>query len=762
MTRDRFTLVWWTLLGLTGLVLCGIPLFDLLGFEFAFVVGIPLSLYGGACGVRARRTLDPLPAWRRATKQVLIASLVPLALITLNALRVQNCDYLEGLAFYAILPLTGGTVAAGWGVALGRLAPRRGVWLFALAVLVTTALAIRRFWIDPPVDAFHPLFGYWPGALYDDVIHIDDRLFVSRLEDLAVALALVVLSGAERSLGWLVRAAGAIALAGAVYSAAVFCAVHRDADWIAERLGGRIETEHVVVHYPWRWKSEDVRALADELEFAYAELRDFFGFDLSRKATVWLYTDDRSKKRLMGARRVRIAKPWQWSFHVHAPQVGQAVLVHEMAHVFSAEIAESPHHLSLYRGVVPHMPLIEGLAEAATWKTDRLDLHEWSAAMRAIGVAPPLTEVLAPTGFYGRNSRTAYTLVGSFARFYRDRYGTDALAAAYRAGAFPDIERLIGEWQAHLDRQTLAPEALEFARARYDRPAIFGRACAHEIAALRAATAGAKPEEALALTERVLDHLPDDVRGRHDRLAVLMRLGRWDAARIAAADLIEDERAGAVARALAVERLADLNGLAGDLAAARTGYTAALETAFARSDLRRLRIKQLALDAGEAGQRALRYLALPRRNVEQRVEAGAIVALAPDWPAGRYLRGRARLEDEPIEALVDLLAARALDDPSIAIEVERLIALVHFDRGCHAVAAPRFAALADDTRLDAGEALEMARWHRRSRLFGARRGAEPPPVVCDTLARVLAEIDTTAPRLDDAAHADPPRDEAAE
>lgn len=751
MRPDRFTIAWLAILTATAVVLCFTPLFDLLGFEFGFAIAIPLSMYGGACGVRARRLTGPLRAWGVAARRVLVAALLPLALITANAVRVQNCDYLEGLAFYALIPITGAIVAAGWGVALARLAPRRGVVLFALALVGTVLAALARFWLDPPVDLFHPFFGYWPGALYDDIIHIDGRLLWSRLEDLAFAALLVTASRLDRSRRprpLLVAMLATLAAIGARLGA-THHAVHRDADWIAAELGGLTETEHLRIVHPADWRPAEVARLADELEFAYHELRAFFDFDLSRPATVWLYPDETTKKRLMGARRVRIAKPWQWAFHVHAPAVGQDVLIHELAHVFSAEIAPGPHHLSLYRGLVPHMPIIEGLAEAATWKADRLDLHQWTAAMQRIHVAPPLDAVLAPTGFYLRNSRTAYTLTGSFTRYFRDRRGPAALAEAYRRGTFelpdgPPLDALIADWRAFVEAEALPDGALEHARARFDRPAIFGRACAHEIAALRAAAAEVGPADALAYIERILRHLPGDLSARLARIGLLLRLGRIDAARVAALDVADDPAAGEVARARARERLADIDALAGRAADARAGYDAALSAAFERADLRRLWIKRATLDAGPAGDAALRYLALPTDGDRTRRLAAveAIAALAPDWPVARYLRARARLAaDRPVEALTDLAAAADLPDPSLRLEIERMAADALFGADCFARAAVRYRRLATAPQASRGEVLDLQRWARRAAFFADRRG--PAPAAC-------AEIDIAARALDDA------------
>jgi hypothetical protein len=514
--------------------------------------------------------------------------------------------------------------------------------------------------------------------------------------------------------------------------------------------------------HPATWTPDDLRLISAELEFAYAELRTFFGFETSRPITIWLHPDETTKKRLMGARRVRIAKPWQWAFHVHEPAIGQSVLVHEMAHVFSAEIADAPHHLSLYRGTVPHMPLIEGLAEAATWKTDRLDLHQWSAALHRIGVAPPLAELLAPAGFYRRNARTAYTLCGSFARHYHDTHGPGALAAAYRAGTFEtadaDLTTLIADWQTFLAAQPLPDHALAYAEARFDHPSIFGRACAHEIAALRNAAATATPRDALPHIEAILRHQPDDIPARLAYADLLATLDRPSEAQTIARALADDPRAGAIARAAARERLADLAALAGDRETARTLYAQVDAIAFERADLRRLTVKRAALDAGldagEAGRHALAYLAdrTPDDPYFRRQQLDALVDADPDWAPGRYLRGRFLLATEPTLALVDLSAAAPdLTDPSLRFEIARMIAATRLRRRLlppsrHPICPPRRPHRPRPhprrTRRprDLDPPLDLLRHPRRPRRLHTRC---PPPLTC-------SDIDIDSMPLDDA------------
>lgn len=726
MRTLRAERLWAVVLAGVALVLCFVPLFDLLAFEFAFALGIPVAICAGLIGTRA----EGATAWRRwgvGARQALILAAIPLPIISLNALRVRNCDYLEGLLFYLLLPGLTAVVASGWGVLVGRLTRRRRRAFWAL-LLGAVGWSIARFWLDPPVDAFNPFLGYYPGSIYDEVVPIGDRLLWSRAEDLAWAIAAVACAGLARGRAALV-AGVAVAVAIGVRIGAIAHDVHRDAAHVQRALGGHRATAHLDVYYPKAWPSARIDALATDLEFAYAELATFLNTTPVGRPTIYLYPGQPTKKRLMGAGRTRIAKPWQRSLHVHSPNVGDPVTIHELAHVFSAELSDAPFHLSM-RGPLPHMGLIEGLAVAATWESGRLDGHHWTAAMRAAKVAPDLEALLAPTGFLAKNSRTAYTMCGSFVRFQHDTEGPAAVEATYRNGHVVPADRLgalVAAWEAHLDGLVVDRRAILEAKDRFDRPAIFRKVCAHEIAALRTEAAqaigGGDLAGGLRSLEVLLGHVPRDVAARVDRVAVLIGLGRIEAAQAHAQEILADERAGAVARNRARELLADVAATRGEAGAAAE-YAALLDDAFNRALIRRLAVKRAAL-AHPAGGPVIAMLTAPRGTAAETIAGyvARIRAEAPDWAVGQYLSARRYLDDgerDAGEAALRAALAGDLPHPALRFEAHQLLARSAFDAGRYAEAAAGFDALAARTDLDvqSGERDALRRWARRSRFFG--------------------------------------------
>ena len=739
------SLFWSLALLLYALILCQLRLFNLLAFEFSFASAIPLSVLGARCGLRAAAgSARPFSAWARGCAQLTAFALIPLAPICLNALWVRNCDWLGGLSFYLLLACAGGWVGAAWGVALaGR---GRGLKSFLLLALLSLLYCVGTFLGSPLVDQFHPLWGYYPGSLYDEEIAIGGRLLLSRLEDLSLC-TLAILVAWRHKVSW-PRWLLPLSLLGvlASVSLAVRASVHRSEGTIQRALGGQLESEHFLLYYPARWGTRRGTRWLAELEFNHQELTRFFGRAPASKVRAYLYLSSRQKKRLMGAGRTLISKPWQRSLHVHGVKIGARVVRHELAHAFSADWADAPHHLSLASSGLPHMPLIEGLAVAATWEMGRLDPHRWSAATVALGIAPPLEESLSSERFYLRSSSLAYTLCGSFVRFYLDEGGEDparrreALEALYRSGGAS--ERALGEWIERwgrsLNADTLSPQALNWAKGRYRRPSVFYKVCAHEIAARRARAAGAEGRrawgEARALWRSILSDAPGDPGARLGLLRAYRKLELWDDFEEEAARLLERHGDGPIALTVR-EWLADRQVAQGALAEARARYDALLSLSFERARIRRLEVKRAALDMPDAGPLVARYLSAQLPAEARGAATAEIVEAAPEWPIGVYLQGRATLAQGEREAGRDQLARSlelGLRAPSLRYEVERLLAAEAFSAGHWDEAEARYHALSlrEGLAIEEGERATLTRWARRARAFRSffeARGGEASP-----------------------------------
>ena len=778
---------WSIALFVWGAALCQVRLFNLLAFEFALACTIPISFLGAYSAFKRAADLDDRSRrdvwcwWRDAAVDVCRIAWIPLIPITLNALRVKNCNWLDGIIFYLLLPMLSGVIASGWGVLMKSVAlkrssqsgqvisstrwMRRGMISFTLLFVGAALWGLTAFFTTPCVDVFSTFIGYYPGALYDEEMMIGGRLALSRLEDLVWVVALLSLVSTQETPK--LNSSRRLLIFGGLITVSVSAWVmdlHRPAWWVQRQLGGLKQSEHYAMHYPKEWSSEAATLLMHELEFNYSELSDFFKRAPQRKINVYFYQNARHKKRLMGAGNTLIAKPWQYSIHLHAPSVGDRVITHELAHVFSAEIAPAPHHLSLWRGVLPNMGLIEGLAVAAAWTRgrgeglmSRLTPHQWSAAMRRLDRAPPMRAIFNPQKFYAYNARLAYTSCGSFVRFYRQEHGVEALNQLYaQGGERPGLDEVIGEWESWLDQRELSERLIKTASSMFGGRSIFYKVCAHELAARRNAAREVAQsgdlEGALKLWRAVEHDAPGDPRALRERISLLIQLERFTEAsdlidRSLKQALADDEQLDYLTRLRLDEWSADLDYWLGQSSGAvdsrRDGiererygerYADQLKLGMDRSRWRRLAVKRYALlpsTPAELGALVFK-LFQTRQTSEERVES--LSEALTRWPQSAelaYLKARAIMIKDPQEAerLLQRSMELKLSHPSLTYEALRLTARMTFDDERYDKAASLYRSLAQrhDLMIEEGERSELELWSRRAQHFALRHTSSSLP-----------------------------------
>jgi hypothetical protein len=123
-------LFWAGFLALLAALLDFLPLFNVLGYDFSFALGLATALAGVDIGhgtvrvARASLRTESVPRLAGEAIVTTLAALVAPLLISLaNALRVRNCNLGAGLTFFALLPVGTAIYAAGVGVAVGLVVP---------------------------------------------------------------------------------------------------------------------------------------------------------------------------------------------------------------------------------------------------------------------------------------------------------------------------------------------------------------------------------------------------------------------------------------------------------------------------------------------------------------------------------------------------------------------------------------------------------------------------------------------------------------
>ncbi len=642
---------------------------------------------------------------------------MPVTVLLLNSLRRPACDPLAGLLLYALLALPSALLAAALGVACGILAPRRAPWLVALIFSASLAVALWPIWRGPQIFAFHHLGGMFPGPIYDEAIAATPALWIFRGATLLYALAacgVALFAGGERGRG------GLLALVASGAAVALSLQAERfhwktSAAQIDRELGGRLETEHLVVHFPREKKEPERALLSREAEASWRAVRAFAGLaePSSKKIDVYLYRSAAEKRRLIGAADVSFTKPWLRQIHTNDAPAPHPILRHELAHAVLADVAHGPWGVP---GVVPQMAFIEGIAVAADWPPGESTVHEEARALRDLKLLPDVARLFAPGLFYAESGPRAYTAAGSFVRFLWETRGPAFLREAYAGrGSLGDLPALAAEYARFLDALPASPRAAALASQRFFAPAIVRKPCAHEVAGLEADAAAAgqrgDPAQAAQLWSRCSALEPDDP-------SLLLHLGRaqLQAGDLAAARATQERalRHPKLSRPLRAQLLTesgDAAWKANDLPAATALYDEAAALPQAEPLERALLLRRRALadprtfpalrplladgDTGPAVWLALRDLDLAR-------PADGVFA----YLLAKQLQNHAAWPECAAYARAAL--ARALPGPLFQQEALRMQGISAWHLGDLATARAAFTALGAGA--PPGRALESARW----------------------------------------------------
>jgi hypothetical protein len=774
-------LVWGGLLTLLALVLAlFVPLFDLLGYDFAFAIGFGAALAGVDIGhgvlARARAKIGRAPAggelgrvFGEAAALAAATLVLPLFVGLGNAVRVRNCSFGAGLAFFALLPVCSALFASMTGVLAGLAAarPRRGRLIaFALPVasIVWTLLRLYR---DPPVFAFDPFGGYFPGPIYDEALRPPLTLLLFRIANLVWAATAILLALAAVGRGcdprrWRAGATAAaiplLVASVALYALGGRLGFHIRRDDLARELNRTETTPHFVVHFMGGSKSRtDVALQLEDLEFRYDQLRETFGVEPKLPITVWDFPSGAVKKALVGAGETLYAKPWTREIFVQE-RFPSTRLRHEMAHVFAGAFGDPFFGVALaWRwGPLPHpalaMGLVEGLAEAATAgdPTGDATIHQEAAAMIAAGLAPPLGDAVG-AGFSTLAGARAYTLAGSFAAFLLATRGADKLRALYHsAGNFSDVYRvplgdLEREWRQFLTRQPLTTRQRAHATEEFRRPAIFSRVCARELAARVTEARGivaVDPARAVELLRATCHDDPDEPLYRLALARAELAAGAEGAARTELGHLTLDASLTVPLRAEVESLSAAIDFSARDYLNAETHQRRALELAATDGDRRQALAKLKGLDSPPA--RATLGRALYADVIEPDIDPvltfyllAEYARLFPSDHLGPYLIGRQLIGRDAARALPQL--TRACGDEQLAGPLDRTTLAPEFERECRRMIADAAYRVGDFVRaraalarlaVDATEADRLRALDMRARVDWAaaqRTGAAATP-----------------------------------
>lgn len=614
-----------------------LPLFGGPGYEHALASGLIVPSAAAILTSLELSTEARDPSWsvrRGASNGVLLAG-VAFGTALIHGFFSGFCDLGGGARGFLLTAAAGSVLGGVWGAYAAeraRGAKRRRLWCVLLSIaapLLGIGVSVWRFHSSPMIFAFDPFVGYFSGTIYDTVIDPGMALLTYRLGTLATltfaffAASLLVRSAdgaltlAPRSDGTLTRAT--LAACALLTSLAITLYGPALGHWqtsttVMRDLGGFRGGARCNVVYPDTLREEEVALLIKDCDEELASIEKVLGARGPDRVTAFFFRDAGDKKRLMGAGDTYIAKPWRNEVYLQMGSYPHPVLGHELAHVVAGSFGRGPFRIAgSLGGLWPNPGLIEGVAVAASPDEGELTDTTWARAMLDLKILPPMERIFS-VGFLGESSAKSYTLAGAFIRWLMDRKGADKVRALYSGATIVEATgetwaALDAAFRADLSKVTLPPEAESYAKAKFERPAIFGRRCPHVVDALRGEADHCRDsnqaEKAIVLYAEVLARDPHDFSALYGRA---LTEARFDNEGLATKDrltesrgirglrrLAEDPGVSRVWRDRSEEAVADLAFQEGDAGGAFATYKKLAAASLDEDAARTLEVKAMAV-----------------------------------------------------------------------------------------------------------------------------------------------------------------------
>lgn len=483
----------------TSIVLTFFPLIGTLGFEFAALNGVLLSFLTVMIAASLFSSDKALKNSRKSSLNSIgsIYFINFLILLTvfivglLSSLFKADCNIREGALFFLLIPTITVFFSTSIGLVSGYFFGKKGILFGFVTILIISLFALWKLYYGLSIFAYNPIFGFFPGPLYDEAIPISLTLIISRITILfwgiLLLLSLRIATGLGQSLIriWdLLLFIVVVIMIAAVYINESKIGISYSREYITQHiLSESLETENFIIYYPpGTPQAQDIELIANDHEWRYKQLKEALNLNSTRKIRSYIYPDIKTRKKLSGAGETTIANPIHNEIHLIYDSFPHPVLKHELVHVMAGEFGNNVLKLS------PKIGLLEGIAVAVDWRGQRYTPHQWSKVMIEMGIAPKIQDIVG-FGFWYAPAQISYTLMGSFSRHLIDNYGIENFKSAYQTGSFSsyqkDLDELTLEWLEFLKTVETPPEVVAIAEARFSRPSIFQATCPRRIAELK-------------------------------------------------------------------------------------------------------------------------------------------------------------------------------------------------------------------------------------------------------------------------------------
>ncbi len=488
LSKYKYLPVYLLVLFIFNLLLLMLPLTRVFGFEFSALNALVVSFLSGLYSISVLKKIEKdsgVSFVRQVARAYFLFLIIPLAVSLLHSIFTTSCSFWDGVAFYAVLTLPSVIIGGALGIIITLVSNKFRVLLFILLFIIILLIPLIEFYVNPQIYFYNPLFGYYPGTIYDEGLSVSLKLAGYRLLNLLffgfiyyTGLKIKLNKSSSGKSGFLVISAVLPLLF--LYFSPAF-GYSTSFLKLSSELNKKIITNHFIIHYSPGIDESTTKSIALLHEYYYYSLTGFFEEHPDKKINSFLFLNSEQKKKLFGTANADVAKPWLYQTYTVYDNYN-STLKHEIAHCFTA-----PFGTGIFKVAHNINPsLIEGAAVAADPIYDENNVDFMAALAYENGYKISLKNLYSGFNFLVNSSSISYIYAGSFSRFLIRNYGIKKFKKLYADADFDKVygkplDSLSGAYFSYLSRFDAADQK-DMANYYFGRKSIFYKVCPRYVA----------------------------------------------------------------------------------------------------------------------------------------------------------------------------------------------------------------------------------------------------------------------------------------
>ncbi|MBN1301986.1 MAG: hypothetical protein JW995_12305 [Melioribacteraceae bacterium] len=407
-----------------------------MGYEFSFFQSIFLGFVAGIIIINSKISLTVSKSFVRILYQnrgiLLFTIFVPVIISIISTKYFTVCPLEDGLMFYFVITVPAVLIGVLLAYSSSLSFNKYRKIIFTLSYFVLLLLPLLEIYYRPQIYLYNPIFGFFPGTIYDEDIAIDNKLLLYRV--ISMLPILIIILAEYMKLSRKLFFPVTIVLYLILFGIKPFLGFSTTEDLIRETLAGELITDNIIMTYPESLNKKEINNLVLHHEFYLREITKQAGIDYKQKIHSIVFENSSQKRELFGAGAADVAKPWLNQIYIEADSYNKS-LKHEMVHVIASEIGSTIFKISDNFNPA----VLEGYAMAIENNYSDYDINYLAAIAGKSGYSFSIENLFTSFSFFSGISSVSYIFSGSFVKFLIERFGIEKVNAFYSDTDFVKI-----------------------------------------------------------------------------------------------------------------------------------------------------------------------------------------------------------------------------------------------------------------------------------------------------------------------------------